>query len=52
MRGSALEEVDAIRFNLGWAHEPFHVPEEVKRSTIPYELTYGYLLSHWEPPYP
>ncbi|ONK56253.1 uncharacterized protein A4U43_C10F5690 [Asparagus officinalis] len=32
VHGSALgaKEVDATRLNLAWAHEPFHVPEEVK----------------------
>lgn len=31
--GSALgaKEVEATRKNLGWAHEPFHVPEDVKK---------------------
>ena len=30
--GSALgaKEVEATRKNLKWAHEPFHVPEDVK----------------------
>ncbi|XAR66168.1 Transketolase [Bertholletia excelsa] len=33
VHGSALgaKEVDATRKNLGWAHEPFHVPEDVKK---------------------
>ncbi|XP_074263181.1 transketolase, chloroplastic-like [Silene latifolia] len=33
VHGSALgaKEVEATRGNLGWAHEPFHVPEEVKK---------------------
>ncbi|KAJ8771479.1 hypothetical protein K2173_026656 [Erythroxylum novogranatense] len=33
VHGSALgaKEVDATRKNLGWSHEPFHVPEDVKR---------------------
>ncbi|KAM7275340.1 hypothetical protein ACFE04_017206 [Oxalis oulophora] len=33
VHGSALgaKEVDATRQNLGWPHEPFHVPEEVKK---------------------
>ncbi|XP_042515018.1 transketolase, chloroplastic-like [Macadamia integrifolia] len=33
VHGSALgtKEVDATRKNLGWPHEPFHVPEEVKK---------------------
>ncbi|KAK8964385.1 hypothetical protein KSP40_PGU000448 [Platanthera guangdongensis] len=32
VHGSALgsKEVDATRKNLGWPHEPFHVPEDVK----------------------
>lgn len=31
--GSALgaKEVEATRKNLGWAHEPFHVPQDVKK---------------------
>ncbi|RRT72757.1 hypothetical protein B296_00020099 [Ensete ventricosum] len=34
VHGSALgaKEVDATRQNLGWPYEPFHVPEDVKRS--------------------
>lgn len=33
VHGSALgaKEVEATRNNLGWAHEPFHVPEDVKK---------------------
>uniref|UniRef100_A0A7N0TDJ2 transketolase n=1 Tax=Kalanchoe fedtschenkoi TaxID=63787 RepID=A0A7N0TDJ2_KALFE len=33
VHGSALgaKEVDATRKNLGWPHEPFHVPEDVKK---------------------
>ncbi|KAJ1270566.1 hypothetical protein BS78_06G061900 [Paspalum vaginatum] len=33
VHGSALgsKEVEATRSNLGWFHEPFHVPDEVKR---------------------
>ncbi|KAJ6818847.1 transketolase, chloroplastic [Iris pallida] len=33
VHGSALgaKEVNATRQNLGWPHEPFHVPEEVKK---------------------
>ncbi|CAM8899591.1 unnamed protein product [Rhodiola kirilowii] len=33
VHGSALgaKEVDATRQNLGWPHEPFHVPEDVKK---------------------
>ncbi|KAF7013651.1 unnamed protein product [Triticum aestivum] len=33
VHGSALgsKEVEATRKNLSWAHEPFHVPDEVKR---------------------
>lgn len=33
VHGSALgsKEVDATRLNLAWAHEPFHVPEDVKK---------------------
>ena len=33
VHGSALgaKEVEATRQNLGWAHEPFHVPEDVKK---------------------
>ncbi|EPS59054.1 hypothetical protein M569_15756, partial [Genlisea aurea] len=33
VHGTALgaKEVDATRKNLAWPHEPFHVPEEVKR---------------------
>ncbi|KAK9742811.1 hypothetical protein RND81_03G198900 [Saponaria officinalis] len=33
VHGSALgaKEVEATRGNLGWAHEPFHVPAEVKK---------------------
>ncbi|KAL6650482.1 hypothetical protein ACP70R_009407 [Stipagrostis hirtigluma subsp. patula] len=33
VHGSALgsKEVEATRSNLGWLHEPFHVPDEVKR---------------------
>lgn len=33
VHGSALgaKEVDATRQNLGWSHEPFHVPEDVKK---------------------
>ncbi|KAJ6804436.1 putative transketolase, chloroplastic [Iris pallida] len=33
VHGSALgaKEVHATRQNLGWPHEPFHVPEEVKK---------------------
>ena len=36
VHGSALgtKEVDATRANLGWDHEPFFVPEEVKRYTL------------------
>jgi transketolase len=33
VHGSALgsKEVEATRKNLLWPHEPFHVPDEVKR---------------------
>ncbi|XP_066348114.1 transketolase, chloroplastic-like [Miscanthus floridulus] len=33
VHGTALgsKEVEATRSNLGWLHEPFHVPDEVKR---------------------
>lgn len=33
VHGSALgpKEVDATRKNLGWPHEPFHVPDDVKK---------------------
>ncbi|KVH91201.1 Transketolase binding site-containing protein [Cynara cardunculus var. scolymus] len=33
VHGAALgaKEVDATRQNLGWPHEPFHVPEDVKK---------------------
>ncbi|KAK4483168.1 hypothetical protein RD792_010348 [Penstemon davidsonii] len=33
VHGSALgaKEVEATRKNLGWPHEPFHVPEDVKK---------------------
>jgi len=51
VHGSALgaKEVDATRLNLGWAHEPFHVPEEVKRSAIPYKLfiTFSQFSQHF-----
>jgi transketolase len=40
VHGSALgaKEVDATRHNLGWNHEPFFVPEEVKRYSIGSEI--------------
>jgi transketolase len=33
VHGTALgsKEVEATRSNLGWLHEPFHVPDQVKR---------------------
>lgn len=36
MHGNALgsKEVEATRSNLGWLHEPFHVPDEVKRYVL------------------
>lgn len=36
VHGSALgsKEVEATRKNLSWAHEPFHVPDEVKRYSV------------------
>ncbi|RWW60742.1 hypothetical protein BHE74_00032247 [Ensete ventricosum] len=40
VHGSALgaKEVDATRQNLGWPYEPFHVPEDVKRSASDYDF--------------
>lgn len=36
VHGSALgsKEVEATRSNLRWLHEPFHVPDEVKRYNL------------------
>ena len=36
VHGSALgaKEVEATRQNLGWQHEPFFVPEDVKRFVL------------------
>jgi len=36
VHGSALgsKEVEETRSNLQWLHEPFHVPDEVKRYSL------------------
>jgi len=36
VHGSALgsKEVEETRSNLRWLHEPFHVPDEVKRYSL------------------
>lgn len=58
VHGSALgaKEVDATRKNLGWPHEPFYVPEDVKKYLhLILNLSLNYLcLSNsiliWHPP--
>ncbi|XP_042449382.1 transketolase, chloroplastic-like [Zingiber officinale] len=49
VHGSALgsKEVDATRLNLGWAHEPFHVPEDVKNHWSRHVVQGAALEAEW-----